>query len=54
MEDFHVVDGLDTLPVALYPVIEAVDNLVHITLPLFVSHFCVSGLSFLGLLLLPQ
>jgi hypothetical protein len=23
-------------------------------LPLFVSHFCVSGLSFLGLLLLPQ
>lgn len=54
VEDFHMVDGLYTLPVALYPAIEAADNLVLITLLLFVPHLCVSGLSFLRLLLLPQ
>jgi len=54
VEYVHVVDGLDTLPVALYPVIEAAANLVHITLLLFAPRLCVSGLSFLELLLLPQ
>ena len=54
VENVHVIDGLDTLPVAFHLVIEAADYLVHITLLLFVQHLCVSGLSFLELLILSQ
>jgi hypothetical protein len=49
-----VADGINALPVALYPVIEAAEKLVHNTLLLLLPHLCVSGLTFLELLVLPQ